>query len=87
MFIALFYFYTVYFDFMPNMIKLILVLMSSGCFGNMVDRFGRLSGNMYNKNGVIDFIDVTPMFPFFRAIFNVADVCVVASFVFMVYII
>ena len=80
MFIVLFYFYTVYFDFMPNMIKLILVLMSSGCFGNMVDRFGRLSGNMYNKNGVIDFIDVTPMFPFFRAIFNVADVCVVPSF-------
>ena len=53
MFIVLFYFYTVYFDFMPNMIKLILVLMSSGCFGNMVDRFGRLSGNMYYKNGVI----------------------------------
>ena len=81
MFIVLIYIYIVYFDFMPNMVKLFLVLISSGCFGNMVDRFGRLSGNKYYRNGVIDFIDVTPMFPFFRAIFNVADVLVVASFV------
>ena len=80
MFIVLFYFYTVYFDRIPEFGLLAFVLILAGCFGNLVDRFGRLANNPYYYRGVIDFIDVSHVFRF-NAIFNIADVCVVASFV------
>lgn len=84
MFIVMFYFYTVYFDRIPEFFILALVLIISGCFGNLVDRFGRLAQNPYYFRGVIDFIDVSHIFPF-KAIFNIADVCVVASFVTIIF--
>ena len=80
MFIALSYVYVVYFDKVPEFVILALVLLLAGCFGNMVDRFGRVANNPLYYRGVIDFIDVSHIFNF-NAIFNIADVCVVASFV------
>lgn len=80
-FLVLSYVYVVYYNKFPKFIILALILLISGCFGNMVDRFGRLANNYYYKYGVIDFLDMSPILPFFRAIFNVADVCVVASIV------
>lgn len=81
MFLALLYLYIVYFDKLPEFGLLAGVLLLSGCFGNMVDRFGRLANNPLYYRGVIDFLDVSHIFTFFKAIFNIADVCVVAAFV------
>ena len=81
MFLVILYFYVVYFDKVPEFVILALVLILAGCFGNMVDRFGRVANNPLYFRGVIDFIDVSHIFTFFNAIFNIADVCVVASFV------
>ena len=69
------YYYIKNFKKLNKFSKIILMTVLAGDLGNLIDRtFSFMPLDTIYKNGVVDFIDITPLIPRF-GIFNFADSC------------
>lgn len=80
------YYYIKNFKKLNKFSKAILMTVLAGDLGNLIDRtFSFIPLDTIYKNGVVDFIDITPLIPRF-GIFNFADSCLcVGIFLLLIY--
>lgn len=80
------YYYIKNFKKLTSFLKAILMVVLAGDLGNLIDRtFSFFPLDTIYKNGVVDFIDITPLIPRF-GIFNFADSCLcVGIFLLLIY--
>ena len=82
---ALIYYYIKKHKVMSKLLKAILMVCLAGDLGNLVDRTFALFPNLPTiySQGVVDFIDITPLIPNF-GIFNFADSCLTVGIIMLI---